>query len=99
MKKTTVVEEGDNVHHVTTQNVDEVLKYAKDMRELQKGPCKDMHLAAAIPETLIQNLINTGKLTRMWSADREQIARLHAIIKRDYPHLICTPKNIVFKGK
>jgi hypothetical protein len=93
---------------VQIQDVTEVLKFCKHMRDNQIGSnkksgqrMKDYHMAYRCPTILIEKLINDKVLTIDYARDPGQKAKLALIIQRDYPGFLCTNRNLgkLFKGK
>ena len=85
----------------STQNVKPIIEFAKNMRDLQKGSqnkhekMNDMHMAMRIPTTLIDKLIYEKKLSPEYMRNKDEKAKLYAIIQRDYPEFCTTNRKVL----
>jgi len=99
MHTQTVIDRDGKLMHHQYQNIKPVIERAKMMREAQRGPCKDNHLVASVPYIVIEELMSKGLLGKDFFQDKSQKAKLMELVKKHYPELMCTEKNITMKPR
>lgn len=77
------------------QDVTEVLKFAHHQRVEQTNCKANMHHVARIPLSLIQKLINEGRVHKDVLADKEEFKKAVVIISEEYPAFMCTDKKVL----
>lgn len=80
---------------VDYQDETPAVKHAKMMRDMESKSSKmeDNHQVARIPTNQIEKWISEGKLKPNFLADKEQMAHLTVLCKRETPWYLCTNKT------